>query len=95
MSEAPSLLLDTHAAIWITEDQRIAPAAIEAIGRIHADVYFIGGTGIHPEIGLTTGDLEEAHRLRRKGTSLRVRLAEIDDHEHGAPCRGWTARCTG
>ena len=31
MGEAPSLLLDTHAAIWITEDQRIAPAAIEAI----------------------------------------------------------------
>lgn len=31
MSEAPSLLLDTHAAIWITEDQRITPAAIEAI----------------------------------------------------------------
>lgn len=31
MSEAPSLLLDTHAAIWVTEDQPIASLAIEAI----------------------------------------------------------------
>lgn len=31
MSEAPSLLLDTHAAIWITEDQPLAAGAIEAI----------------------------------------------------------------
>jgi PIN domain nuclease of toxin-antitoxin system len=31
MSEMPSLLLDTHAAIWITEDQPIASAAVQAI----------------------------------------------------------------
>jgi PIN domain nuclease of toxin-antitoxin system len=31
MSEAPPLLLDTHAAIWITEDQPIAPAAVKAV----------------------------------------------------------------
>jgi PIN domain nuclease of toxin-antitoxin system len=30
MSEAP-LLLDTHAAIWITEDQPIASAAVKAV----------------------------------------------------------------
>ena len=30
------------------------------IGRIRADLYFMGVTGIHPEAGLTTGDLEEA-----------------------------------
>jgi DeoR/GlpR family transcriptional regulator of sugar metabolism len=42
----------------------VGAAAIEAIGRIHADVYFMGVTGIHPEIGLTTGDLEEAHIKR-------------------------------
>lgn len=39
----------------------VGAAAIEAIARIHADTYFMGVTGIHPEIGLTTGDLEEAH----------------------------------
>jgi PIN domain nuclease of toxin-antitoxin system len=31
MSEISSLLLDTHAAIWITEDQPLASGAIDAI----------------------------------------------------------------
>jgi PIN domain nuclease of toxin-antitoxin system len=31
MSEVPPLLLDTHAAIWITEDQPLASMAVEAI----------------------------------------------------------------
>jgi PIN domain nuclease of toxin-antitoxin system len=31
MSELPSLLLDTHAAIWIVEDQPLAKGAVEAI----------------------------------------------------------------
>jgi PIN domain nuclease of toxin-antitoxin system len=31
MSEISSLLLDTHAAIWITEDEPLASGAIEAI----------------------------------------------------------------
>jgi DeoR/GlpR family transcriptional regulator of sugar metabolism len=39
-------------------------AAVEAISRIHADTYFMGVTGIHPQTGLTTGDLEEAHIKR-------------------------------
>lgn len=38
----------------------VGAAAIEAISRIRADVYFMGVTGIHPEAGLTTGDYEEA-----------------------------------
>ena len=35
-------------------------AAHEAIGRISADVFFLGVTGIHPTAGLTTGDADEA-----------------------------------
>jgi PIN domain nuclease of toxin-antitoxin system len=31
MSEMTPLLLDTHAAIWITEDQPLASAAVEAV----------------------------------------------------------------
>jgi len=31
MSETPPLLLDTHAAIWITEDQPLASTAVEAV----------------------------------------------------------------
>lgn len=42
----------------------VGAAAIEAIARIHADVCFIGVTGIHPQAGLSTGDLEEAHVKR-------------------------------
>jgi DeoR/GlpR family transcriptional regulator of sugar metabolism len=38
----------------------VGAAAIEAIGRIRADIYFLGVTGVHPTEGLTTGDLEEA-----------------------------------
>jgi DeoR/GlpR family transcriptional regulator of sugar metabolism len=38
----------------------VGAEAIEAIGRIHADTYFMGVTGVHPKTGLTTGDYEEA-----------------------------------
>ncbi|WP_139487436.1 type II toxin-antitoxin system VapC family toxin [Bradyrhizobium ivorense] len=42
MSKQPPLLLDTHAAIWIAEDQRItseAKEAIEAVYRADGTVY--------------------------------------------------------
>lgn len=39
----------------------VGAPAIKDISRIRADTYFMGVTGIHPEIGLTTGDFEEAH----------------------------------
>jgi DeoR/GlpR family transcriptional regulator of sugar metabolism len=35
-------------------------AAHEAIGRVSADLFFLGVTGIHPTAGLTTGDADEA-----------------------------------
>ncbi len=38
----------------------VGATAIEGIGNIHADIFFMGVTGIHPEAGLTTGDYEEA-----------------------------------
>jgi DeoR/GlpR family transcriptional regulator of sugar metabolism len=42
----------------------VGAAAIEAIARIRADVYFMGVTGIHPRAGLSTGDFEESHVKR-------------------------------
>ncbi|MDZ4763428.1 MAG: DeoR/GlpR family DNA-binding transcription regulator [Chloroflexota bacterium] len=39
----------------------VGAAAIEAISHIRADLYFMGVTGIHPDAGLSTGDLEEAY----------------------------------
>jgi DeoR/GlpR family transcriptional regulator of sugar metabolism len=38
----------------------VGAAATEAIAEVHADVYFMGVTGVHPKTGLTTGDYEEA-----------------------------------
>jgi len=38
----------------------VGAAAIESIGQIHADMFFMGVTGVHPQTGLTTGDYEEA-----------------------------------
>lgn len=42
----------------------VGAAAHEAITTIRADTYFMGVTGIHPEHGLSTGDLEESHIKR-------------------------------
>jgi DeoR/GlpR family transcriptional regulator of sugar metabolism len=42
----------------------VGAAAIEAIARIRADTYFMGVTGIHAEMGLSTGDFEESHVKR-------------------------------
>lgn len=47
----------------------VGAPAIESIGRIHADTYFMGVTGIHPKFGLTTGDFEEAHVKRALSAS--------------------------
>ncbi len=42
----------------------VGAAALDSIRHIHADTYFMGVTGLHPQTGLTTGDLEEAHIKR-------------------------------
>ncbi|AFL88557.1 transcriptional regulator of sugar metabolism [Terriglobus roseus DSM 18391] len=38
----------------------VGASAVEAISKIHADIFFMGVTGVHPKVGLTTGDYEEA-----------------------------------
>ncbi|MFD2055661.1 DeoR/GlpR family DNA-binding transcription regulator [Mesorhizobium calcicola] len=38
----------------------VGAVAMEAIARVRADIYFMGVTGIHPQLGLTTGNAEEA-----------------------------------
>jgi DeoR/GlpR family transcriptional regulator of sugar metabolism len=42
----------------------VGAAAVEAISHIHADLYFMGVTGVHPQAGLSTGDFEEAYIKR-------------------------------
>lgn len=39
-------------------------AAAEAAERVHADLFLVGVTGVHPETGLTTGDADEAAMKR-------------------------------
>jgi DeoR/GlpR family transcriptional regulator of sugar metabolism len=38
----------------------VGAAAAQAIANVRADLYFMGVTGVHPQAGLSTGDLEEA-----------------------------------
>lgn len=47
----------------------VGAAAVEAVARIRADLYFMGVTGIHPQAGLSTGDLEESHVKRALSAS--------------------------
>ena len=42
----------------------VGAAAIEAMSHVRADCFFMGVTGVDPEAGLSTGDLEEAHVKR-------------------------------
>jgi len=42
----------------------VGAAAVEAIGRIRADTYFMGVTGVSVDVGLSTGDAEEAYVKR-------------------------------
>ncbi|WP_033337785.1 DeoR/GlpR family DNA-binding transcription regulator [Catenuloplanes japonicus] len=39
-------------------------AAVEAASAVHADVFLLGVTGVHPDAGLTTGDPDEAAMKR-------------------------------
>lgn len=50
----------------------IGAMVIDAAARLRADLYFMGVTGVHPEAGLSTGDMEEAAVKR----ALHERAAE-------------------
>lgn len=41
------------------------PATVEGFARLRADLCLLGVTGVHPEVGLTTGDAEEAALKRQ------------------------------
>jgi len=42
----------------------VGASAVEAMAHVRADRFFMGVTGLDPEAGLSTGDLEEAHVKR-------------------------------
>jgi DeoR/GlpR family transcriptional regulator of sugar metabolism len=58
----------------------VGASAIEALRMIRADVVFLGVCGLHPEIGVTTEDLEERHvkAAMIEGAAEVVALADHD-----------------
>lgn len=61
LSRHPQIVVETIGGRLFRHSMvSVGAAAAEAIGRVRADLYFMGVTGIHAEIGLTTGDAEEA-----------------------------------
>lgn len=62
--------------------------AAEAIARIRADLYFMGVTGVHPEVKLTTGNPEEAaiKRLLIRQAAETVVLASREKLGAASPC---------
>lgn len=67
----------------------VGTAAAEAIGRIQADLFFMGASGVHPELGCTTGDAEEAaiKRLLASRAAETVLLASREKLGVVAPFR--------
>ena len=58
----------------------VGAAAVQALRMIRADVVFLGVCGLHPEIGVTTEDLEERHvkAAMIEGAAEVVALADHD-----------------
>lgn len=67
----------------------VGTVAAEAIGRIQADLFFMGASGVHPELGCTTGDAEEAaiKRLLSSRAAETVLLASREKLGVVAPFR--------
>lgn len=63
--------------------------AAEQIAALHADLYFMGVTGIHPEMGLTTGNAEEAviKRMLSRQAAETVVLASHEKLGAASPFR--------
>jgi DeoR/GlpR family transcriptional regulator of sugar metabolism len=58
----------------------VGAAAVEALQLIRADIAFLGVCGLHPQIGVTTDDLEERHvkAAMIEGAAEVVALADHD-----------------
>lgn len=65
----------------------MGPETAETFGRIRADLCLLGVTGVHPELGLTTGDPREAalKRIMAKSAAETVVLATVDKIGRASP----------
>jgi DeoR/GlpR family transcriptional regulator of sugar metabolism len=62
-------------------------AAVEAAGRISADIFFLGVTGVHPTAGLTTGDADEAAMKRTLASRAADTYVLASDEKIGTASR--------
>ncbi|MEM6428703.1 MAG: DeoR/GlpR family DNA-binding transcription regulator [Deinococcota bacterium] len=69
--------LDKHSVVTV------GTAALEALSHIRADLYFMGVTGVHPEAGLSTGNLEEAYMKRALSTHAAETLVMASEEKLG------------
>lgn len=67
----------------------VGARAIAAIDAIRPDIFFLGVTAVHPRLGLTTGDFEEAAIKRHiLGASARTYVAVTEEKLDAiSPCR--------
>jgi DeoR/GlpR family transcriptional regulator of sugar metabolism len=67
----------------------VGAATLEAIAQIRADTYFMGVTSLHPELGLSTGDYEEAcvKRALCKAAAETIVLASSEKLATASPYR--------
>ena len=67
----------------------VGAATLEAIAQIRADTYFMGVTSLHPELGLSTGDFEEAcvKRALCKAAADTIVLASSEKLATASPYR--------
>jgi len=67
----------------------VGAATLEAIAQIRADTYFMGVTSVHPELGLSTGDYEEAcvKRALCKAAAETIVLASSEKLATASPYR--------
>lgn len=65
----------------------MGPETAEAFGRLRVDLCFLGVTGVHPDIGLTTGDAGEAalKRIMAQAAAETVVLATADKIGRASP----------
>jgi DeoR/GlpR family transcriptional regulator of sugar metabolism len=65
----------------------LGPETAAAFGRIHADLCLLGVTGVHPDLGLTTGDSDEAtlKRIMMDAAAETVVLATADKIGRASP----------
>jgi len=67
----------------------MGPETVEAFGRVRADLCLLGVTGVHPQLGLTTGDADEAalKRIMTQAAAEIVTLATADKIGRASPWR--------